>query len=386
MQFMDVVLIKFVFGLIFLFFASLKDFKSREVWDWLSFSFIAFGFLINSFFSVYHETFFYIASSILGFVIAYALSLFLFYMGQWGGGDAKILMAVGSLLGINLSPSLDQQIFYLPGFILSLVLTAWIYGILLVLTIYFKKKDFFDKKFKLAFSKKERMFTYFVFLILIILAVIIYLLTKDLKFFLLNTSFVLLVFVIFYLIRFLKFVESYGFLKKVKIKNLTPGDWVVEKVVIKNPGLSFLDYELMMKYDNLKDPSYLLKLFYYIFHPKRDFKEHLVSKLKRRLMKKMKLSDEKLLHVKRYSKELPKSAVEFMKSEGFLIDSNKIVICSPNSLGLLSSQISILKETFGENGLLKIKEGIPFIPAFFIAFLFQFTVFPNLAEIFLLLI
>lgn len=374
---MNIFWLKFVFGLFFLMFASYKDFKSREVWDWLSFSFISFGFLLNLFFSIYEHTSFYIISSLLGFGIAFGLSLLLFYLGQWGGGDAKLLMGLGSLLGVNLTFSLKEQIFFLLGFIFSLILTAWVYALVLILIIYFRNKDYLNKKIKGSSTKKNKVLyltEMFLALVFIILILSVSVMIKDLTFFLLFLALSLLLLLLRNLMNFLRIIEHFGFVTSKSVKELTPGDWVVEKGVINNPGLSFFDYELLVKHNNFENISFVYQLFFRMLHPRTNLKEYLKQKLKKKLLKKMKTSDESLLEITHKKKSLPNSIKEFIKQEGFLIDSNEIIICAPNSLGLLPKQIELLREHFGEDYVIKIKEGIPFVPAFFLAFIFQFLV------------
>ncbi len=385
---MNVFWIKFIFGSIFLLLASWKDFKSREVWDWLSFSFISFGFLLNLFLSLYYSTFFYIVSSLLGFVVAYILSLMLFYLGQWGGGDAKLLMGVGSLLGLNLSMNFREHVYFLFGFVLSLILTAWLYALVLILSIYFKNKNYFNNKSKSLFKKPDKKLIIFMSSLLILFFIIISYMsfsTGDFTFLVLNFVIVFLFFLMYYVMKFLKVIEHFGFIKSRKVKELTPGDWVVDDITIKNPKLSFFEYEYTLKYNHFKDVTYLYKLFFSIFRPKKKLEEHLKQKLRKKLLKKMKTTEEKWLDVKKSSKNMPESVLVFMKSEGFLIKSQEIVVCSNKSLGLLSSQIDFLKKHLGHDFNVRVKEGIPFVPAFLIAFLFQFLVLKRILAYLLIL-
>ncbi|MEK6964100.1 MAG: A24 family peptidase, partial [Nanoarchaeota archaeon] len=85
----------------FLFIASLWDLKSREVPDWLSFSLIAVGLGSSVLYALIFADWRILAYSVLGFLACWALGLLMFYSGQWGGGDAKLVMGLGSVLGLS---------------------------------------------------------------------------------------------------------------------------------------------------------------------------------------------------------------------------------------------------------------------------------------------
>ena len=82
--------------------ASYTDIRTREVPDWMSYVGIGCGFILAVFNSWTLHSWSYLINSAVGFVIAGAIGGILYYSGQWGGGDAKILMALGSIFGIEL--------------------------------------------------------------------------------------------------------------------------------------------------------------------------------------------------------------------------------------------------------------------------------------------
>src|SRR3989338_201636 len=94
--------IPYTLALLALGWASYTDFKTREVPDWLNFSLVASGIGINLIFSLVFLDFSYIANSLLGFGLFFLLGMLMFYTGQWGGGDSKMLMGLGALLGLGL--------------------------------------------------------------------------------------------------------------------------------------------------------------------------------------------------------------------------------------------------------------------------------------------
>lgn len=87
-----------VIFLLFVFFvlASYEDIKKREVYDYLNFSLVFIMLIIAIFDSFVSFSFDPIKFSIFGLLVAFALGSFLYYMGIWGGGDAKFLLGFGA--------------------------------------------------------------------------------------------------------------------------------------------------------------------------------------------------------------------------------------------------------------------------------------------------
>ena len=96
------------YGLAFiaLLIGSITDLKTREVPDWVNYGLICSGVALNLLFSIIYSNPSFILSSIIGLAIFFVIAYVMFYAGQWGGGDSKMLMGIGAIIGIkpNFSP------------------------------------------------------------------------------------------------------------------------------------------------------------------------------------------------------------------------------------------------------------------------------------------
>ena len=111
---LEIILVSLTF--LVLSYATYTDLKTTEIPDWLNFGFIGVALGIRAIFSV-EQGFTILLSGILGFVIFFILACSLYYTNQWGGGDSKLLMGMGAVIGISLP--LTNSSFQLLWFLLN---------------------------------------------------------------------------------------------------------------------------------------------------------------------------------------------------------------------------------------------------------------------------
>lgn len=218
-------------AIIYLLIASITDIKKREVPDWLNFSLIPLALGIRLVWSFAANDSSIIISGAIGFLIFFALALVMFYTGQWGGGDSKIIMGLGALIGFELS--LNSE---LLSFIINTVIVGSIYGLLWSIIVVLKKrKKFLIELKKIADSIKTiRKIMFVLFILLIIILLIIP--GAINKIFL--VSIIVVVYTAFYLIIFIKAVEKSCMLKYVKPTEVTEGDWIAKDIFIGKERIS----------------------------------------------------------------------------------------------------------------------------------------------------
>ncbi|MBI2651061.1 prepilin peptidase [Candidatus Woesearchaeota archaeon] len=218
----------YILGLVVLAIGSYTDIKTREVPDWINFGLIGAGFGINLLFSILYWKISFVINSIIGFAFFFAIALAMFYTGQWGGGDSKILMGLGALIGIDFF----SKNFFLLHFIVNSLIIGALYGILWsIISIIRNRKKFYKNFRKKIMDKKIRKLKSVLFVISITLAVAAFL---SSNFFarLLLSYFALAVIITFYMWIMMKSVEDSYMLKHVSPEQLTEGDWIANEIII----------------------------------------------------------------------------------------------------------------------------------------------------------
>jgi len=230
----DIILL--TIGVIGLLIGTVTDIKKREVPDWLSYSLIASGLglrLINSLATLSWYPFLY---GILGFVVFTSLAYIMFYAGQWGGGDSKMLIGLGAIFSTYpvflldyFKPELNLP--FLAIFVINALLAGAVYGIIysIILAIKNKKKFLIEIKqiLQKPIVKKSRNS------ILIISVLFILIIHLTVNFILIPLILLVLIFILtFYLWIFSKAVEKACMYKFVTPNKLVEGDWIAKNVYV----------------------------------------------------------------------------------------------------------------------------------------------------------
>ncbi|MDP6647852.1 MAG: A24 family peptidase [Candidatus Woesearchaeota archaeon] len=222
------IIIPYAIAFLVLLIASYTDLKTREVPDWLNFSLIGTGFGINLLFSIIFFKINFILASLIGFAIFFAIAWVMFYAGQWGGGDSKILMGLGALIGIDFL----SKNYFLTEFLINALLIGALYGILWSIFLIFRNKNKFVKMFRKSIKNKKVLLAKKIILALFIIMILISVLNPDRIIRLMMLYLAVILIFTFYLWVIIKIVEDCCMLKYVKPQKLTEGDWIAKDVKI----------------------------------------------------------------------------------------------------------------------------------------------------------
>lgn len=211
------VIVLFVLGIIWITFASLQDVKEHEVANWLNFSLIVFALGFRFFYSLFFDAgfgFFY--QGLIGLGIFFILGNLLYYSHFFAGGDAKMLVALGTI--IPFSSNFNTNINYFMVFLLIFLFIGAVYG--LSNALYYSSINWKSckKEFKKQFNKNKRIV--FVTTLLAILFLVFSFFSEF--FFYLG----LMVFFFPYLYLYAKSIDEACMIKSITPKVLREGDWL----------------------------------------------------------------------------------------------------------------------------------------------------------------
>ena len=205
---------------------TFTDLKVREVPDWLNYSGIFIGLGLRLIWSLYSFDWSYIIDGVIGFVVFFGIACAMFYLGQWGGGDSKMLMALGALLGLKFS--FDH---ITVAFVVSLMIVGGLYGFVWSFVLALKSWKKFVPQFKKSLDANKRFRAIFIGFSLVLFVAAIFTQSVFTKFLLIFAA--LFIPVMNYLILAVKAVENTCMYQRVKPAELTEGDWIAKDVKVK---------------------------------------------------------------------------------------------------------------------------------------------------------
>ena len=234
---------------------SLTDIKKREVPDWVSYGLIASALGVRLLYSILNKDAGVFLSGLAGFAVFFILAHIIYQLRQWGGGDAKIFMGLGAVIGLDILRLESYKT--LLAFLIFLILFGAIYGLIYSIYLAIKNKNTFLKAFK-ENSKDFKLLLRFV-QIFLLLAALGLIFINDFVLAILSFGVALILFVGIYSFLLTKSVEESCLFQRLKAGKLTEGDWVAQtirfkgKIIInkKNIGISAEQIKALKGYKNL---------------------------------------------------------------------------------------------------------------------------------------
>jgi len=207
----------FLFGitLIAIVFATISDLKTFEIPDSISYFLIIFGISAQIILSVTNQSLQPINALLISLAIASAIAIPLFLLGQWGGGDTKLLLGIAAMLPTFHTTNLP----FILTFTFNLFLLGGVYSILIM--TYLSIKHWTRIKEISPISQK-----------LILLTA----LTIPIPFILQNIFFILIpiVAVGITITHLALILQKHFFIKKILPSKLTEGDWITNDLKVGN--------------------------------------------------------------------------------------------------------------------------------------------------------
>lgn len=211
---------------IWIFFASVQDLRIREVPDWLSFSLIIFALSFRFFYCLFDaESFAFFYQGLIGLGIFFVIGNVLYYSHFFAGGDAKLMIALGTILPLSESFMVNLNIFAV--FLILFLFAGAFYGLIYSFVLMFLNFG----KFRIEFgrlAKKNKIFIYSIMFFGLGFMLVGFVIERMM--FYLGV----LIFILPYVFLLAKVVEKVCMIKKVNPKDLVEGDWLFKDVKIGN--------------------------------------------------------------------------------------------------------------------------------------------------------
>lgn len=216
--------------------ASYFDLKTTEIPDKIPHIMIALALIFYSIQSILTASYWPILNSLIVGLSLLGFGFLMYYLGQWGGGDAKILAAVGFLL-----PQIPQGFAKLSfPFPLTYLINVFIIGAAYLLFYAFVlaliNRKIISEFFKEMKANSKVLIIGSIFLFVLFLGANLYfsLYVKIFNFIsFLSVSLLALVLSIFVFVlwKFARAVEEVGFKRKIPVSKLKVGDVLLESKV-----------------------------------------------------------------------------------------------------------------------------------------------------------
>lgn len=220
--------------------ASIIDIKTREIPNWLNFSMIAVALSIRLMHSILTAEWFYILYGLLGFTSMFLIGNLMYYTKQWGGGDSKLLFALGAIFATKPYFVKNFPVPFLAVIFIGIIVVGFFYSFIYSLILAFKNKTKFIKEIKDLIHEYRK-----IRLLSTTIAILIAISSLFLQFYLrplMLSVAAILIFSVYWII-FAKAVESACLTKFIPISKLTEGEWIVDEKIRKKFKISKLGIE-----------------------------------------------------------------------------------------------------------------------------------------------
>jgi len=216
------VIFLWVLALVYIAFAVIQDIKTHEIADWLNFSLIVFALGFRLFYSLFQGEFSFFYNGLIGLVVFFLVGNLFYYGKIFAGGDAKLMIALGAVIPLQISFIENIQNFM--SFIFIFLVIGFCYIIISSLFLMIRNFKDFKKEFLKQFHKNKKL------LIIMTVISIVFLMLGFLESILF--VFGLLILFSIYLYLYSKSIDEVCMVKTVLSKDLTEGDWLYKSLKI----------------------------------------------------------------------------------------------------------------------------------------------------------
>jgi len=199
-----------------LIYGSISDILTRELSDVLTYGMIIAGLMLRLIFSVAESDWSFILAGLLGLGVCFAIGSGLYYSRVWGGGDAKLLIGLGAIFGMELSVNT-----FMLSFMVNMLIAGAIYGLAYAAWLYFNNQDRIS-----IFETKGQANMLFIS-VLLLLGIFTITAPAWMK---MSAVVLLGIVLVLLLTRLVKKVEDVCMTKRTRVSELKEGDWLKDDI------------------------------------------------------------------------------------------------------------------------------------------------------------
>lgn len=214
----------FSLAIVWIIFATISDLRTREIYNWLNLSLIVFALGFRFFYSLFSESFNFFYQGLIGLAIFWILGILLYNVKFFAGGDQKLFIALGPILPLDQGFYFNLEVFAI--FLIIFLFVGAIYSLFSSFYLGLKNRKVLKKEFDLQFNKSRKLIYSLTSLSIVFLILGFF---DELLFFL-----AILIFIMPYLYVYTKSVDESCMVKKIKVSDLTEGDWLYKDVKVGN--------------------------------------------------------------------------------------------------------------------------------------------------------
>lgn len=247
-MFADLILL--ILALVSLIIASIIDVKIKEVPDWLSYNLIFSAFIIRLMASVVYKDYLYFIYAVIGFTALLAIGTLFYYSKQWGGGDSKLLMALGVVFATKPYFTPENSFPFLLILVFNILLIGAVYGLIWSFILIIKNWQKFKIRFRIKIRDKKVKFAEKIIALFIAISISLLFIIKDNFSRITIIALIGIIIVYLYLWIAVKSVESLSMYKTIPVENLREGDWIAKNIYVRkqlvykrNSGISKEDIQ-----------------------------------------------------------------------------------------------------------------------------------------------
>ena len=244
----EIELILLILAFIVTIVAVISDIKTTEVPDYANYFLIFSAVSLRVLYSLITKDWSFSLAILSSFPIIFILASIMYYLKQWGGGDAKLLISLSLALATYPSFLLNffnpRNIFVFPITIFTnILIIGAVYSLIYAIIIAVKNRKKFVKPFVEVLKNKFKLQISIFTIITLTATLLTFIGIPKMIIFIISASPMIL----FYIYIFIKTLEATCLIKRIPIGKLMEGDLILENIIYKNKVIHKKYQELTRK-------------------------------------------------------------------------------------------------------------------------------------------